>query len=249
MIEFVGFSRQGGRNSNQDYYYPSSEEVCNYPQRLFLVCDGVGGLQAGQEASKLSAKAIVDHLEAATEWSELAVQSAVLSAQQALEHYTKQYDCGNMGSTLAMLWFSPDYSEFFVAHIGDSRIYTFGESGILQRTQDHSLVAELVALGHISEEEARYHPQRNVITRAILPYDEQDSRPILRADISRLEVKGLHSLLLCSDGVLEQWTDQQLTDLLSKHSHLNIKEQIKKLDEQCSQRTKDNYTAILIKLN
>lgn len=82
-----------------------------------------------------------------------------------------------------------------------------------------------------------------------MPYEEQDSRPILRAEVLKLEVTGLHSLLLCSDGVLEQWEDSQLIDLLVKNSHLGIEELIKRLEEGCLERTKDNYTAILIKLN
>ena len=126
-----------------------------------------------------------------------------------------------------------------LAHIGDSRIYHFRKGEILYQTEDHSLVNSLLKLGRITKEEAKKHPQRHVITRAI-----QGTKYATEADVvflSNIQVGDY--IFMCSDGVLEHLTNEDLSMIFASNNIEFIKDEIL---ASCLGRTKDNYSFYII---
>lgn len=252
-----GFSEIGQKANQEDSLYPRLGQADDH-QRVFLLCDGMGGHAHGEVASRCVADAVGTWVE-----QQLSVQakendaSASLCTMQQMEQifaeglsraYAQldQLDDasaadGNskstMGTTLTFLAICAD--GMLVAHIGDSRIYQLRpDSGVVFQTRDHSLVNELLLAGEITEEEARTHPRRNVITRAVQPHQDEPSRPTFDrlTDIRRGDV-----LLLCCDGVTEQLSNADLEQLLLTAAPLA--ERIDSLRSLCAERhTRDNHT-------
>ena len=134
-----------------------------------------------------------------------------------------------------------------VAHIGDSRVYQLrpatkhSPARIVFHTRDHSLVNDLVKIGEITEEEALHHPQKNVITRAMQPCQEQRAR----ADIAHLtDIKPGDYFYMCSDGMLEQSTDENILNIITKPNSTD-EEKLEML-RSVTEENKDNHTAHLI---
>jgi serine/threonine protein phosphatase PrpC len=187
------------------------------PCGLFAIADGLGGHTAGEQASELVITSIAktapgdiivlrnpgyeDH----EEWLKRIFQDA----NQAV--YEARQKAGNdMGSTLAMCLLIG--TQAYLANIGDSRIYLVSQQSIKQLTTDHSLVQHWVENGQISEEEARYHPQRNVIYRSL------GEKPLGEVDCIRQQVFSKDKLLLCSDGLSGLLEDDQIYEIISKAS-------------------------------
>ena len=134
-----------------------------------------------------------------------------------------------------------------VAHIGDSRIYQLRPASdttpahVVFRTQDHSLVNDLVKIGEITEEEAKHHPQKNVITRAMQPCQEHRAK----ADIAHLtDIQPGDYFFMCSDGMLEQSTDDNILNIITKP---NVSDEQKlEMLRQVTEENKDNHTAHLV---
>ena len=180
---------------------------------VFAVADGMGGHQAGEVASALAASIMRERLgKGAT--SETAAAAAVGEANAAIFGAARANSAQTgMGTTLTALAIlhpeKPDDDERLVlVNVGDSRTYRF-RFGRLQRvTVDHSYVQELVATGHISDEEARTHPRRNIVTRAL------GIEPTVRADVWSLPVIRGDRFVLCSDGLVDEVPDHEIADLV-----------------------------------
>lgn len=175
---------------------------------IFAVADGMGGHLAGEVASKIAidaVKLLADGREGA---SFSALRSTVLSAHEAIAaHAAEHPECAGMGTTLSMMWRGGRY--MYISHVGDSRIYRFREGKLEQITQDHSLVAELVRGGLITPEEARNHPRRNIITRAL--GTKGDNTPdLLAADTQKGDI-----WLLCTDGLTGMVGDGRIEGVLA----------------------------------
>lgn len=234
-------SEKGGRANNEDCVYPSSECV-DSNQRLFLVCDGVGGAARGEVASALACDAMqtffdtfLDHTEPSTDF----IQRAVHYSETHFDTYLQAHpEAAGMATTLALAYVGKE--RLTLAHIGDSRIYYLRNGRVLYRSEDHSVVNSLVRLGRITPEEAHTHPQRHQILRAI-----QGSHRSTEADVIEWDdIQPGDWLFLCSDGVLEQLDESLLSQLfVSSNSPAEIKEQILEL---CAGKTRDNYSFYLI---
>ncbi|MCD8143762.1 MAG: Stp1/IreP family PP2C-type Ser/Thr phosphatase [Oscillospiraceae bacterium] len=187
------------RKNNQDAYY------CNISNSgtVALVCDGMGGAAAGDTASRLAAETFVDELQRPVTSIPKLMRDAAAEANSTVYHYSEEHpECRGMGTTLVAAVAVENQAH--VINIGDSRCYYLDEDGIRQVTQDHSVVADLVRRGAITPEEARTHPKKNLITRALGTHAE------CQADIFQVKMKPNSMLLLCSDGLTNQVTDQEI---------------------------------------
>ncbi|NCB63476.1 MAG: Stp1/IreP family PP2C-type Ser/Thr phosphatase [Clostridia bacterium] len=193
------------RTQNQDYYYT---ELTEPDVALCLVCDGMGGAKAGNVASKLAVDTFMQTARAQTvdQWRtepEALLNFAAEQANQAV-HFRSgiDADCRGMGTTMVATLVLG--SQAYLLNVGDSRAYLVREDGIHRITRDHSVVEDLVARGDITPEQARQHPQKNLITRAL------GAEKALRPDLYRQPLEPGDVLLLCSDGLSNLMDDQEL---------------------------------------
>jgi serine/threonine protein phosphatase PrpC len=197
------------RPTNEDAMY------CSADGRILIVADGMGGQAAGGLASSLSVEATREIIEAGclrcpTNNADSAISllvSAVAGAQERiLQGSSINNEWKGMGSTLLIAWIVRN--QIYVAHVGDVRCYVLNKCGLEQITQDHSLVAQLVRDGHLLPEDARDHPQKGVIYRAIGMNKAADP------DISQRVLQDGDRILLCSDGLWEVVSDEEIGEVL-----------------------------------
>ena len=243
-----GFNMLGQRGNQEDALFPSLDEATS-ARRVFMVCDGMGGHEHGEVASRCVAETI-GTLTAAV--GECAVEAMRHTFDAALDEAYRRLDAldthadgrgRTMGTTLTFLAFCTD--GVLVAHIGDSRVYQFRPGqGVVFRTRDHSLVEDLIAAGELTPDEARSHPRRNIITRAVQPHPESPTRATFKVltDIRRGDL-----FLLCSDGVTEQLEDAALSEILLDNG--SLEQRMQTLVEECQRReTRDNHTGYLLEV-
>jgi protein phosphatase len=179
---------------------------------LFAVSDGMGGAAAGEVAARMT----IDELRAAFEEADLAGSAPALAAAVARANghvfAAAQGDTAKtgMGATLTALRLVPGGAA--VIHVGDSRAYMFRRSQLRQLTLDHSLVAEQVRAGQMTEDEARRSPLRHIISRAIGTHSEAN------ADEHPVAVEPGDTILLCTDGLHSVVGDEAVTRILSAHA-------------------------------
>lgn len=174
---------------------------------LFVVCDGMGGHAAGEVASEIAVNTIakrVPHTPDATALGQ-AVEEANLAIMRAAEEGVGREGMGTT-CTAAML----ENERLVIAQAGDSRAYLLHQGKLQQLTRDHSLVADLVESGQITQEEARVHPMRSVITRAL------GSNPRMQPDLFEINVETGDRLLLCSDGLTSMIEDDEIAAILNR---------------------------------
>ena len=224
----------GHRNNQED-------AIAQWDNRLFVLCDGMGGHEKGEVASQTVCQSLV-------KWFRENIKDDSFTDEQlreSLEYtYTEldKYDDGSprkMGSTLTLLYIHN--KGVTAAHIGDSRIYHVRPNvGMLYQSRDHSLVFDLLLAGEISYDEMATFPQKNVITRAMQPGEENRMRP----DIVHItDVLPGDNFYMCSDGMLEQMTNEELVALFSS----DISDEEKRSQViKATANNKDNHSAWLI---
>lgn len=231
---------KGGRMNNEDSIYPLPETIRS-DQKLFLVCDGVGGAEKGEIASALAAESFQTYFSTFLEGDPIPdfIRKAIQYTETRFDDYVGAHpEAAGMATTLTMVYLGS--RGITVAHVGDSRIYQFRGGEILFRTEDHSLVNSLVKLGQITPAEACRHPQRNVILRAI-----QGSRQAVEADVALLDdVQAGDCLFMCTDGVLERFTDETLSAVFARSSAADTLKNI--IAEGCRGRTRDNFSFYIL---
>lgn len=240
-----------GNPHQEDSLFPAFGKQTD-SDRLFILCDGMGGHDAGEVASAtvceaMSSSILADGHDAEGKFTEADFDNALKAAFEALD--TK--DSGaekKMGTTLAFLKLYDEGA--FIAHIGDSRVYHIrpGQTGedtrILHETSDHSLVNDLIKIGELTREEARHSKQKNVITRAMQPYMER--RP--KADVYRTsDIKGGDYFYLCSDGMLEQDEMEDGSSLRNIFSEQGGTDENKvEILRSVTEDNRDNHTAFIV---
>ena len=227
----------GQRSNQEDSIYPELGERVE-DNDLFILCDGMGGHDCGEIASRTVCQALSTYLVA---HPDAAFESALDAAYDALDEKDNQ-SVKKMGTTLALL--KLEEGRCIVAHIGDSRVYQIrpSEKRIIYVTRDHSLVNDLVDCGELTPEEAKHSSQKNVITRAMQPHQERRSK----ADVAILtDVKNGDYFYICSDGMLEISDDQDIVNVLSLNK--TDAQKIRILKEVTSEN-KDNHSAHLIRI-
>jgi protein phosphatase len=187
------------RRQNEDAF------VCDPP--LFAIADGMGGAQAGELASRLAAAAIEEAAAAVSD--EEGVVDVVRAANARIfERSLSDPAVAGMGTTATVALVDEHTGALTLAHVGDSRAYRFRGGLLEQLTTDHSLVAELVRSGRLTEAEAAVHPHRSVITRAL------GTEADVEVDTRTLDVAPGDLVLLCSDGLSAMVRDDEIARVL-----------------------------------
>lgn len=227
-----------GQRENQE------DAIAQWNNRLFVLCDGMGGHEHGEVASQTVCKAIASWFDAHVNPEELftddLLKEAIEYAYIQLDRYADD-SLRQMGTTLTLLYIHKQ--GVTAAHIGDSRIYHIRPGvGILYQSRDHSLVYDLYQAGEITYEEIATFPQKNVITRAMTPGEDNRHRPDI---IHITEIQFGDYFYLCSDGMLEQMDNDELVTLLT--SQLTDEEKRSQLIELTNDN-KDNHSAWIIRI-
>ena len=228
------------RKENQDTYrIARNGDIC-------VVCDGMGGAAGGRIASTLAAETYVAELDKVLkpdmtpEQLREASSYAVAMANQAVENRaTEDAELSNMGTTLVSAIAYEGGT--VITNIGDSRAYYITEAGITRITKDHSLVESMVDHGDITADEARHHPNRNLITRAL----GRDTNAACDGYIRPME-KGDY-ILLCTDGLVNTVTDQEmLFEIIHGQGEDTCLSRLMEIAK--SQGAPDNVTAVLMRM-
>lgn len=238
MLRAYGLKDVGRcRSINQDYIYISEKPVGNLPN-LFLVADGMGGHRAGDLASEYTVSRIREAVEKSMRTIPLQIlKSAFQYANQRLLEKAQESEAYfGMGTTLVAATVVENTA--YIANVGDSRLYKVGRT-IEQVTKDHSLVEEMVRMGEISKEEARNHPEKNIITRAIGVSGEVDP------DYFSTGLMPGERLLLCSDGLSNMIEDFQILKIVSQEKDLRLCAQ-ELVDTANRNGGRDNIAVVLV---
>ncbi|MEQ2455160.1 Stp1/IreP family PP2C-type Ser/Thr phosphatase [Flavonifractor hominis] len=242
MIHAWGITDKGAvRTQNQDGFYV---DVPSEHLAVGVVCDGMGGAKAGNIASLLAVETFVETLQNGAQGDEeppTILAKAAEAANTVVYHRAcTEPDCRGMGTTMVAVLMVEHTA--YLLNIGDSRAYHMNEEqGITRLTRDHSVVEDMVARGDITPEEARNHPRKNLITRAL------GSEERIRADLYEKELQTGDFLLLCSDGLSNIVTDQEM---LYEAIHGGEPEDCcrRLLDIAMSRGAPDNVTAVLFQI-
>ncbi len=228
------------RNSNQDAFaFGSFDDGTMWA----VVCDGMGGANGGNVASRMA----VDNLSASLKsgyrlnMSENSyknlLQSAVNAANIRVFDKSKEDEgLKGMGTTVVAVMVS--HSVAYIAHAGDSRAYLFADGKLNQLTRDHSVVQSMVEDGKITKEEARVHPRKNVITRALGVDDTID------VEFTVVDLPQKYSLLLCTDGLTNYITLGELVDILDGEDRAEVATNL--IEAANNNGGGDNITAVVI---
>ena len=228
------------REMNQDFYFSSDTAVGNLPN-LFIVADGMGGHKAGDYASRYTIERVVASVSRnAGDEPVSIIKEAINKANELLMAESREDEAKRgMGTTLVVGTIIGN--KLFVANIGDSRLYIVGGTEqIRQITRDHSLVQEMVRMGEITAEEARNHPDKNIITRAL------GAEKTVDVDFFDMRLEPGSTILMCSDGLSNMVEDKKMEEII-----LNSDEDITwkgntLIQEANNNGGKDNIAIILI---
>lgn len=237
-----------GNPHQEDSIYPLYGKQTD-ADRLFILCDGMGGHDAGEVASATVCEAMSQSVNASVPNSEaLFTDDMLLKAVADAFHALDQKDSGatkKMGTTMTFLKLHAGGAT--IAHMGDSRVYHIrpgkdaDSTQLLFMTEDHSLVNDLVKIGELTPEEARVSPQKNIITRAMQPHMERQPK----ADIHHVtDIKPGDYFYLCSDGMLEEMED---ANIRFNFSDMNGNDENKvQVLTNATIDNRDNHTALII---
>ncbi len=235
------------RKSNEDSYCVNDDEG------LYVVADGMGGHAAGEVASGLAVETIEDFIKLTSANEDITwpygideghtingnrLKTSIRFAnQKLLEHTRTRADCEGMATTVVAALVEEGVAD--IAHVGDSRVYLIRDEEIRRLTSDHSWVNEQVQSGMIDSEQARHHPLRNVVTRAL------GGKPDLEVDVQSLELEPGDRLLLCSDGLTSMLADDEILRIVLADG--GSPKQTEKLVAAANLKGgEDNTTAILL---
>ncbi|MEA4822549.1 MAG: Stp1/IreP family PP2C-type Ser/Thr phosphatase [Clostridiaceae bacterium] len=230
------------RSENQD---ACAYEILDENRTVFVVCDGMGGAQAGNVASAIASDVFMDHMkrDIRPEMSNKYAQSVLLNAINFANYevYRKSVSDASyngMGTTLVGGFFQNGCG--MLANIGDSRAYYLTDTGVSRITRDHSVVEEMLVKGQITEEQARRHPRRNLITRA-LGTDER-----VQADYYPFELNNDTVLLLCSDGLSGMIDETTIYSVFREHQDMEACTQTL-IDAANTAGGHDNITVLMLR--
>lgn len=224
------------REINQDYVYATDQPVGNVPN-LLIVADGMGGHKAGDYASKFATQTVIDCLSQTTAPGPQAMfEEAITTAnERIIEKAASDVNLEGMGTTLVVATVI-EHTLYF-SNVGDSRLYLINDE-IKQLSKDHSLVEEMVRLGGIKEDEAKHHPDKNIITRAIGAKDE------VEMDFFEHRVLPGDLILMCTDGLSNMVEDEDIFRII--RGSRDLPEAVQNLIDQANENGgKDNIGIVL----
>ena len=226
------------RSQNQDYVYASEQPIGNLPN-LFVLADGMGGHNAGDFASRCAVSVIEASVKKDMSFNPIKImRHAIEEANEKIHELAKEDAAkAGMGTTLVAVTVVGYYA--YVANVGDSRLYVVQEQ-IHQVTKDHSLVQEMVRMGEIKPEEARNHPDKNIITRAL------GAERTVDIDFFDLKLEPDSTILMCSDGLSNMVEDSKIEQIILDQTE-NLSEKGERLLKEANQNGgKDNIAVILV---
>jgi protein phosphatase len=195
------------RKLNQDALYTSEQPIGNLPN-LFLVADGMGGHNAGDYASRMTVETIVAQAADSDRKDPAEILVDAISAANTFvrNRARENEELSGMGTTVVAA--SCDGSTLHVANVGDSRLYVAGNGKIRQVTRDHSWVEEMVRRGGMGREEARNHPDKNIITRAV------GAEETVNVEFFTVNLDEGDVILMCTDGLTNMLEDDEILNIL-----------------------------------
>lgn len=223
------------RQLNEDTYGILEDEVFN----LFLICDGMGGHNAGEVASALAKETVLDFMKGIQQ-EELLLPSLMKAITKANHEIyalsSKEKTMSGMGTTMTAAL--SHHGRLDIAHVGDSSLYVVYNNEIKKITKDHSYVQELVDLGKVTEEDAKHHPNKNIITRAV----GTNLHVEIEAYTRQTDHKEIY--LLCTDGLSDYLSAQEILEKLSgsQDMHKSMKELVEMAKERGG---RDNITLVI----
>lgn len=226
------------RESNQDYMYTSETAVGNLPN-LFLLADGMGGHAAGDYASRFTVEKVAELVGKSTFTEPVAIIKQAISEANALLLAEADKDVSRQGMGTTLVTATIIDNRMYVSNVGDSRLYVVSDDKMIQVTRDHSLVEEMVRLGEMDKEDAKVHPDKNIITRAV------GVLPEVSADFFEVELEPGDMILMCSDGLTNMVRDEEIRQIIL--GQRDIVEKAEKLVETANKNGgRDNITVVLI---
>ena len=225
------------RRENQDYVFASEQPIGNLPN-LFVVADGMGGHNAGDFASRCAVSVMVESVKKDMSFNPIKIIRHAIETANEQVGIQAELDPGKsgMGTTLVAVTVVGYYA--YIANVGDSRLYVL-DGELKQITIDHSLVEEMVRMGGLDRAEARNHPKKNIITRAIGALDT------VRVDFFEVELKKGDMVLLCSDGLTNMLEDKEIEEILKDKG--SMKDKADRLISAANENGgKDNIAVVLI---
>ncbi len=226
------------RHANQDAWSYSLDAG------IFVVCDGMGGAVGGEIASRAATEAFLEHLATLNEAQrtiEAITQAVEAANRRVYSRAAHEPALHGMGTTLVGL-LTHGRHEVAVVHIGDSRCYRWRGGELERCTEDHSLMAEQLRMGVLTEEETLQSPMRNVITRAV------GTRPTVEPEVQVLPVETGDVFLLCSDGLTRELPDAQIAEVLGREGQSLEERNTALLQAALAAGGRDNITTLLLEV-
>lgn len=232
------------RKNNEDAIF-INKELEGLFKNLFIVADGMGGHNAGEIASMLAITSFVDYIknhsgDLSSEQDILDIMIAANIHANSIVYEKATSDDGLVGMGTTMDTICVYKNKMYITHVGDSRVYMLRDDEFTQLTKDHSYVMELVKIGKLTEEEAKVHPKKNIITRAV-GIDKNVEIDTVINDIYEND-----QILLCTDGLTNMVANEEIKDILK--SDLSLLEKTDLLINTANKNGgMDNISAILLK--
>jgi PPM family protein phosphatase len=228
------------RSINQDFVFCEQDTIGGLPN-LFIVADGMGGHNAGDYASRFCVEVFTEKIRENKHKSPIGIISDALleTNDLLLEEANENSGLQGMGTTFVVATIID--SVLYVANVGDSRLYIIGDE-IKQITEDHSLVQEMVKTGEIEKDEVRFHPNKNIITRAL------GASKTVVPDYFEVTLNKSDIVLMCSDGLSNMLEDNEILGIIKEHQddlETVAKTLVKKANENGG---KDNISIVLVNL-
>lgn len=203
------------RENNEDAFFVIPED------KVYMIADGLGGYNSGEVASRQTVSILADYIKENPVSKVIGKDDICAYIVEAIQEVNKviwelarsKEEYLRMATTLVFVYVTGNTS--YIANVGDSRAYLFRNDKITQITEDHSIVADMVAQGTLSREEARIHPDRNQLTRAIGA--EKDVVP----NVYEIKLRSKDLVLLCTDGLYGELTDDEIADILNRKESLS----------------------------
>lgn len=217
------------RDTNQDTFYIDNEN------NWCVVADGMGGHRGGETASSMTVEIIKENMAKGT-----GLKTAIENANQVVFRKSlEEKELLGMGTTVVLLRLTENGAE--IAHVGDSRAYLVMDGVMEQITVDHSIVQQLIDSGTITKEQAKNHPQRNLITRAV-----GTERDIL-IDVDKVTLYDHDYILICSDGLSSYVDEKEMAKIISETPFEDVPDALIKAANE--QGGRDNITAVIVRRN
>ncbi len=241
--EIFCLNEQGKRRNNEDKIYPLKGTATS-SDNLFIVCDGVGGECKGEVASEIVCISIyqnINHQELPLANGKEAISNAIKYANKKLaDHASGDSTARRMSTTLSLIYLNE--RSIVTAWCGDTRIHHIRNGKVIWKSDDHSLVHELIKTGEISETEAKSHPKKNIITRSLNALNTNNTVEFHEVE----DIIDGDFFLLCTDGFLEQLDEGIICSVLNDDNETDKARQFLNL---CEGKTKDNFSMYLVKVH